>query len=75
MYGKYSVSSSNDFVNNITKINIKHITAFANLDIKSFYTKVPLKGVIEDILTIIYDTYIKSIFKETKITKNNLGKI
>ena len=75
MYDKYSVSSSNEFVNKISKLNIKHSNAFASLDIKSLYTHVPLKEVIEDILTTIYDTNIKSIFKETKITKNILRKI
>ena len=59
LYDKYSVSSSNEFVNKISKLNIKHSNAFASLDIKSLYTHVPLKEVIEDILTTVYDTNIK----------------
>ena len=74
MYDKYSVLSSNEFVNKISKLKIKHSNAFASLDIKGLYTHVPLKEVIEDIKTKNYDTNIKSIFKETKITKNILRK-
>ena len=59
MYDKYSVLSSNEFVNKITKLNIKHSNAFASQDIKSLYTHVPLKEVIEDIITTVYDTNIK----------------
>ena len=74
MYDKYSVLSSNEFVNKISKLNLKHSNAFSSLDNKSLYTHVPLKEVIKDILTIIYDTSDKSIFKETKTTKNILRK-
>ena len=59
LYDKYSVSSSNEFVKKISKLNIKHSNAFASLDIKSLYTYVPLKEVIEDIITTVYDTNIK----------------
>ena len=75
LYDKYSVSLSNEFVNKISKLSIKHSNAFASLDIKSLYTHVPLNEVIEDILTTIYDTNIKPIFKETKIIKYILRKI
>ena len=75
MYDKYSVSSSNEFINKISKLYKKHRNAFASLDIKSLYTHVPPKEVIEDKLTTIYDTNIESVFKETKITKNILRKI
>ena len=75
LYDKYSVSSSNEFVNKISKQNIKHSNVFASLDIKSLYTHVLLKEVIENILTTINDTNIKSIIKETKITKNILRKV
>ena len=44
-------------------------------DIKSLYTHVPLKEVIEDILTTIYITNINSIFKETMNTKILLRKL
>ena len=63
MYDKYSGLSSNEFVDKISKLNIKHTNAFASLDIRSLYTHVLLKEVTKDILTTVYDTNIKSVFK------------
>ena len=63
MYDKYSSLSSNEFVDKISKLNIKHTNAFASLDIRSLYTHVLLKEVTKDILTTVYDTNIKSVFK------------
>ena len=71
----YSVSSSTEFVNKISNLEIKDQNIFASLDIKSLYTQVPLKEVIEDILETIYDKNSNSIFIESKITKNILRKI
>ena len=70
----YSVSSSTEFVNKISNLEIKDQNIFASLDIKSLYTQVPLKEVIEDILETIYDKNSNSIFKESKITKIFYGK-
>ena len=75
LHDTFSVSSSTEFANKISKVKIKDPNIFASLDIKSLYTQVPLKEVTEDILTTIYDTNSNSIFKGTKITKNILRKI
>ena len=45
LYDKYSASSSNKFVDKISKLNIKYSNAFASLDIKSLNTHVPIKEV------------------------------
>ena len=48
LHDKFSMSSSTDFVNKISKVELKYPNTFASLDIKSLYTQVPLKEVTED---------------------------
>ena len=60
----YSVSSSTEFVNKISKLEIKDQNVFVCFDIKTLYTQVPLKEVAEDILTTIYDKNSNSVFRE-----------
>ena len=44
----------------------------ATFDIKSLYTQVPVKEVINDILVTVYERKNKSIFQNSNITKNVL---
>jgi len=68
---KFSISSSTEFVNRISKLDIKHTNTFASLDIKSLYTQIPLNEVIEDILTTIYDKVLTQFLKAAKLQKTS----
>ena len=57
-----------------SKLGIKHTYIFVTLDIKSLFTQVPLKELIEDTIKTIYDKNTISDFKVTKITKKHLKK-
>ena len=50
LHDKFSIPSLTEFINKISKLDIKHTNVFAILDIKSLETKFPLNKVIEDIM-------------------------
>ena len=76
LYDKYSVASSSEFVNELSLLKPGPTDVCVSFDIRSLYTNVPLKEVIEDIIKVVYSTSTSSgnIFKhqDCKITKTVL---
>ena len=67
----YSVSSSSAFVEEIQKIKPQPSDVIVSFDIKSLYTNVPLKEVVDDIAKTVYsDSKISNPFADSKITQN-----
>ena len=67
---KFSTSSSSTFINELLQIKPSNSDICVGFDIKSLYTNVPLKEVIDDILYTIYSKEAKStFFKDNNIKK------
>jgi hypothetical protein len=65
----YTVSSSSDFVEELHTLRPSDTDVCVSLDIKSLYTNVPLKEVIDDIAETVYATNAESsFFIDSKIT-------
>ena len=68
----HSTLSSKEFVEKVTSIKTEKTDFMATFDIKSLYTEVPVKEVINDILFTVYERKNKSIFQNSNITKTVL---
>ena len=68
----HSTLSSKEFVEKVTSIKTEKTDFMATFDIKSLYTQVPVKQVINDTLVTIYERKNKSIFQNSNITKTVL---
>ena len=60
---KWSVSSTQSFVNDLNAITPYRDDICVSFDIKSLYTNVPLQEVIDDVTETIFDKNTESIFK------------
>ena len=64
---KYSVNSSTEFVEQLSQLQPTSIEHCVSFDIKSLYTHVPLKEVIEDIIKTVYsEAAPTSVFRTSK---------
>ena len=69
----FSVKSSALFIEELSTIKPNPSDICVSFDIKSLYTNVPLKEVIKDIITVVYDKSAKSsFFQDNKISKTVL---
>ena len=67
---KWSVDSSETFVEELNKIKPSKDSICVSFDVKSLFTMVPLQEVIEDVTKVLFDEESNSIFKtNSKITK------
>ena len=70
---KHSTLSSKEFIEKVTSIKPEKTNFMTSFDIKSLYTQVPVKEVINDILNTVYERdNNKSIFQNSSITKTVL---
>ena len=78
--GKWSVSSTQEFVRNLGEVKPKSTDILVSFDIRSLYTNVPLNEVIDDVTNAMYDAKNDSIFYKhrnkltSRVFKNMLRK-
>ena len=61
---KWSVTSTNSFVDDLNTIKPCSDDICVSFDIKSLFTNVPLKEVVEDVANVVYDDEVNCSFNE-----------
>ena len=66
----YSVPSSEAFCNELRQVKPSPSDLYVSFDIKSLYTNVPVKEVVDDICNVVYsNSPVSRFFVDSKITK------
>ena len=68
---KWSVNSTQSFVEDLNSIRPSQTDVCVSFDIKSLYTSVPLKEVIDDVTDALYDDEAESVFTSKLNTKKS----